>query len=48
MAGFRILEYEEVGSTNTVASALPGEERKDKTVVLTYRQRTGRGQGENR
>lgn len=48
MSGFRVLEYEEAGSTNTVAAALRGEERKDKTVVLTHRQVAGRGQGENR
>lgn len=42
--GFQIREYEEVGSTNTLASTLPWNETMDKTVVLTYRQTQGKGQ----
>lgn len=48
LAGFRVLEYEEAASTNTTASVLPKEELQDKTVVLTFRQVTGRGQGSNK
>lgn len=47
LAGFRVLEYNALESTNTTAAALPREELRDKTVVLTYRQAAGRGQGSN-
>ena len=42
--GFDIWEFEEAGSTNTLATTLPTGELQDKSVVLTYRQTQGRGQ----
>lgn len=46
--GFEVLEYEEAGSTNTVAEALPLQQLRDKMVVLTWRQTQGRGQAANK
>lgn len=44
LSGFDILEFEQAGSTNTLAEELPKEELTDKSVVLTFRQTAGRGQ----
>ncbi len=41
---FKILEYEEMASTNTWAAEMPSEQITDRTVVLTWRQTQGRGQ----
>lgn len=46
--GFEVREYEEVGSTNTVAEGMAVSEMRDKQVVLTYRQTQGRGQVGNK
>lgn len=48
LSGFKILEFEQADSTNTLAASLPGEELEDKSVVLTFRQTAGRGQAANR
>lgn len=48
VSGFEVWEYEEAGSTNTVAEQLPAGELKDKQVVLTWKQTQGRGQATNR
>lgn len=48
VSGFEVMEYEEVGSTNTLAEELPVSTLKDKQVILTYRQVQGRGQSTNR
>ena len=47
ISGFEVLEYEQVGSTNTLAEAMPLKEMKDKQVILTYHQTQGRGQATN-
>lgn len=44
VSGFRVREYEELGSTNTEAERLGWDELDDKMVILTYRQTQGRGQ----
>lgn len=44
LSGFEVLEYEEAGSTNTLALSLRRADLKDKSVVLTFRQTQGRGQ----
>ncbi|MDL2251249.1 biotin--[acetyl-CoA-carboxylase] ligase [Odoribacter sp. OttesenSCG-928-J03] len=44
---FTILEYEELSSTNTEAARLLESRLTDKTVVVTYKQTQGRGQGTN-
>ena len=41
---FKVREYEEVESTNTVAAGLPLEEQEDRLVVLARAQTRGRGQ----
>lgn len=46
--GFEVMEYEEAGSTNTLAAGLPKEETPDRSVVLTFRQTQGRGQVGNK
>lgn len=48
LSGFDILEFEQAGSTNTLAEELPKEELTDKSVVLTFRQTGGRGQAGNK
>lgn len=48
ISGFEVWEYEELSSTNTQAEQLIPEELKDKRVILTYRQNSGRGQALNR
>ena len=48
VSGFKVREYEELESTNTEAARLPMDELEDKMVILTYRQRAGRGQVGNR
>ena len=48
VSGFEVREYEEAGSTNTLAAELPKEETPDKSVVLTFRQTQGRGQVGNK
>lgn len=48
LSGFDILEFEQAGSTNTLAEELPQEELTDKSVVLTFRQTEGRGQVGNK
>ena len=48
VCGFRVMEYDELDSTNSEAARLPQEELRDKTVILTYRQSAGRGQVGNR
>lgn len=48
VSGFEILEFEQAGSTNTLAEELPKEELRDKSVVLTFRQTEGKGQAGNR
>lgn len=47
VSGFQVMEYEEVSSTNTVAENIPIQERRDKQVILAYRQTQGRGQTGN-
>lgn len=42
--GHRVLIYDEVGSTNDVASALATDEQNHGVVILTERQQAGRGQ----
>ena len=44
VSGFRVREYEELGSTNTEAERVGWDELEDKMVILTYRQTQGRGQ----
>lgn len=44
LKGFEVREYEELESTNTLATCLPREQLKDKTVILAHRQTHGRGQ----
>lgn len=44
VSGFRVREYEELGSTNTEAERVGWSELEDKMVILTYRQTQGRGQ----
>lgn len=46
-SGFDVWEYEEAGSTNAVAEAIPLAELKDRMAVLTWRQTQGRGQAGN-
>lgn len=41
---FQVWEYEEAGSTNTVAASLPSARLQDKSVVLTFCQTRGKGQ----
>lgn len=48
VSGFEVREYEELGSTNTLAEEMPLSELKDKQVILTYRQVEGRGQATNK
>lgn len=48
LSGFNVLEFEQAGSTNTLAEGLPKEELPDKSVVLTFRQTEGRGQVGNK
>lgn len=48
VSGFEVWEYKELSSTNTQAEQLFPEELKDKRVILTYRQNSGRGQALNR
>ena len=38
VSGFRVREYEELGSTNTEAERVGWSELEDKMVILTYRQ----------
>ncbi|MDR1755934.1 MAG: biotin--[acetyl-CoA-carboxylase] ligase [Culturomica sp.] len=45
---FEVWEFEELDSTNTYASRLRPEDKKDKTVILTGWQTGGRGQQHNR
>lgn len=47
VSGFEVMEYEELGSTNTLAEEMSLKELKDKQVILTYRQTQGRGQAAN-
>ena len=44
VSGFRVREYEELGSTNTETERVGWNELEDKMVILTYRQTQGRGQ----
>ncbi|WP_294139891.1 biotin--[acetyl-CoA-carboxylase] ligase [uncultured Sanguibacteroides sp.] len=44
LSGFRILEYDELESTNSEAARLGWKELEDKMVILTYRQTQGKGQ----
>lgn len=48
VSGFEVMEYEEAGSTNTMAELLPLNELSDKKVILTWRQTRGRGQATNK
>lgn len=48
ISGFEVLEYEELGSTNTTVETMPSGELKDKMVVLTWRQIQGRGLATNK
>ncbi|WP_251620221.1 biotin--[acetyl-CoA-carboxylase] ligase [Odoribacter lunatus] len=48
VSGFEVWEYGALTSTNTEAEQWKREELKDKRVVLTYRQMSGRGQATNR
>ena len=48
LSGFRVIEYDEVDSTNQVAERMPLNELTDKTVVLTWKQTQGRGQATNK
>lgn len=43
VSGFRVREYEELGSTNTETERVGWNELEDKMVILTYRQTQGRG-----
>lgn len=45
---FKVLEFDELASTNTTAEAMPLEALQDKMAVLTWRQTQGRGQATNR
>lgn len=44
VSGFRVLEYEELDSTNNQAEKLGWNVLEDKMVVVTHRQTRGRGQ----
>lgn len=44
VSGFRVLEYDELDSTNNQAEKLGWSNLEDKMVVLTYKQTQGRGQ----
>ena len=48
LSGFRILEYDELESTNSEAARLRWNELEDRMVILTYRQTHGKGQVGNR
>lgn len=44
VSGFEVIEYDEIGSTNTLAEGIALKDLRDKQVILTYRQTQGRGQ----
>ena len=44
VSGFRVLEYDELDSTNNQAEKLGWSVLEDKMVVMTYKQTQGRGQ----
>lgn len=48
VSGFEVIEYDEIGSTNTLAEGIALKDLRDKQVILTYRQTQGRGQATNK
>lgn len=46
--GFKVREYDELDSTNMEAARLSFDEQENKLVILTYRQKEGRGQVGNK
>lgn len=48
IGSFNIQEYEEVASTNTFAENIPSKELSDHLVILTWKQKEGRGQANNK